>query len=196
MEARGLAPGKKNAADLGAHIVFVDESGFMLIPPVRRTWAPRGQTPIHYCHQLHDRISVISGISVSPINQRLGLYYGLYWDNITQNEICDFLRDLLRHLPGPVIVIWDNGTPHKGRTVRKFLARHKRLHLEALPPYAPELNPDEGVWAQAKSTLANGRPDHLGELWWHLLDIFDELARSPSCLRACVHNSELPSFFD
>lgn len=176
--------------------MFIDESGFLLIPPVRKTWAPRGQTPIHRCHQLHDRISVISGLSVSPSRKRLGLYYSLYLENISQIEVCDFLRYLLQHLRGPVTVIWDNGRPHKGRSIREFLRRYPRLHLEALPPYAPELNPDEGVWSQAKTTLANGRPDNVGELWWHLLDTLDYLAASPSSLRACVHKSELPSFFN
>jgi hypothetical protein len=189
-----VAPDKKNAEDLGAHIVFIDESGFMLIPPVRKTWAPRGQTPIHHCHQLHDRISVISGISVSPSRKRLGLYYSLYQDNITQVEVCDFLRYLLMHLRGAVIVVWDNGRPHKGQMIRDFLRKYPRLHLEAFPPYAPELNPDEGVWSQAKTTLANGRPDNVHELWWHLLDTLDAMTVSPSCLRACVHNSELPLF--
>jgi len=176
--------------------VFIDESGFMLIPPVRKTWAPRGQTPIHHCHQLHDRISVISGLSRSPITKRIGLYYSLYEDNITQLETRDFLRYLLKHLRGQVIVVWDNGPPHKGLKIREFLRQYPRLHLEALPPYAPELNPDEGVWSQTKTTLANGRPDNLAELWWHLLDTLDALVRSPSSLRACVHNSELSSFFD
>ena len=73
---RKLAPGKKNAARLGAHIVFADESGFLLIPSVVRTWAPEGQTPIHRHRQgPRDKISVISGISLSPQRQRLGLYY-------------------------------------------------------------------------------------------------------------------------
>ena len=195
MEARGLAPDKKNAADLGAHLVFIDESGFMLIPPIRKTWGLRGKTPLHPCHQLHDRISVISALTTSPVRKRLGLYFNLYLDNISQAEVRDFLRYLLQHLRGPVIVIWDNGGIHKGKLIREFLRHYPRLHLEALPPYAPELNPDEGVWTQTKNTLANGRPDNVAELWWHLRDTLDALAYNPPSLRACVHNSDLPSFF-
>jgi len=189
-----VAQGKKNAEDLSAHIVFIDESGFMLIPPVRKTWSPRGQTPIVHHHDDHDRISVISGISISPIIKRLGLYYSLYDENITQEQVCDFLRYLLMHLRGPVIVIWDNARPHKGKMIRELCQKFKRLHLEPLPPYAPELNPDEGVWSQAKEELANGRPDTFGDLWWDLLDTLDEIAFSPSCLRACIHKSDLPPF--
>src|SRR5205807_917128 len=75
LEERGVAPGKKNAARLGAHIVFADESGFLLIPTVVRTWAPQGETPIHRHRQgRRDKLSVISGISVSPKRRRLSLY--------------------------------------------------------------------------------------------------------------------------
>ena len=57
MEAQALAAAKKNATRLGAHLVFVDESGFMMIPPVRRTWAPVGKTPIVRHYYRRDRIS-------------------------------------------------------------------------------------------------------------------------------------------
>lgn len=194
METRGLASDKKNAEDLGAHIVFIDESGFMMIPPVQKTWAPRGQTPVIHHHEDHDRISVISGISVSPIRKRLGLYYSLHDGNITKFEVCDFLRYLLRHLRGNVIVVWDNGKPHKGVEIRQLCRKYERLHLEAFPPYAPDLNPDEGVWSQAKKSMANGRPDTFYELWEHLLDTLDDLVVSQSCLKACIHKSEIPPF--
>src|ERR1700740_3530716 len=111
LEEKGLAPGKKNAARLGAHIVFADESGFLLIPNVVRTWAPQGQTPIHRHRQgRRDKISVISGISVSPRQHRLGLYYLLFYDNIGQQEVCIFLRELLRHLRSPLVVLLDNSS--------------------------------------------------------------------------------------
>ena len=71
-----------------------------------KTWSPQGCTPIHYHRQRRrDKVSVISGISVSPRRQRLGLYYQLYFDNIGQEEVCLFLRELLRHLRGQVIVV-------------------------------------------------------------------------------------------
>ena len=189
-----MAPCKKNATRLGAHIVFVDESGFMLIPPVRRTWAPRGQTPVHRHHQEHDRISVISALSVSPSRKKIGLYWRFHLDNIRQPDVCTFLRELLKHLRGHVIVIWDNGKPHKGDQVRDLCSRFKRLRLERLPAYAPELNPDEGVWASLKNSLANGRPDDIGELWQHLSDVIQELRGSQATLRACIYESDLPPF--
>jgi hypothetical protein len=75
--------------------VFADESGFLLIPNVAKTWAPVGQTPIHRHVYRRDKISVISGISVSPKRQRLNLYYYLFYDNIGQEEVCLLCR--MRH---------------------------------------------------------------------------------------------------
>jgi transposase len=189
-----VASNKKNAKRLGAHLVFIDESGFLLIPPVRKTWSPRGLTPTIRYQQLRHRISVISGLSLSPKRNRLGLYFTLKEKNIQQAEICEFLRDLLKHLRGPVVVVWDNSRTHKGDMIKDLCHRFKRLHLERFPPYAPQLNPDEGVWSQAKGALANGRPDNIEELQGRLHEVLKDIMTSPSRLRACIHKSELPPF--
>jgi len=194
MEASGLAPDKKNATRLGAYLVFVDESGFLLIPSVRRTWAPRGQTPRLRYWQRHDRVSAISGLTVSPRRRRLGLYFQLHDDNLHAREACAFVRHLLRHLPGPVIVLWDNGNIHKGPVVRALCAAYPRLRLEAFPAYAPELNPDEGVWTLAKGALANGRPDTREVLRAELLASLFRTRRSQRLLRGCFTQSDLPPF--
>jgi transposase len=177
---------------LGAHIAFIDESGFLLIPPVRKTWGPRGQTPIVRHHQKRDRISAISALSISPKRLACGLYYMLYEKNIQHLEVCRFLQHLLRHLRGPVIVIWDNASIHKGAPIREICRRYPRLHLEGLPPYAPELNPDEGVWSHSKNLLANGRPDTREGLWGELILILEEIKSSPGNLRSCMHRAQLP----
>ena len=189
-----MAAYKKNAARLGAHIVFADESGFMLIPNVVRTWAPAGQTPIYHHRQgRRDKISVISGVSLSPWH-RLNLYYLLFYDNIGQEEVCCFLRELLRHLRGPLIVLLDNSSTHKGAPVEQLQRQHRRLHIEHFPSYAPELNPDEGVWAQAKRELANSCPKDVDELMEDILRSVDGIRSSPERLRACILQSDLPSF--
>jgi transposase len=189
-----VATYKKNAARLGAHIVFADESGFMLIPNVVRTWAPLGQTPIHRHRQgRRDKISVISGISLSP-RHRLDLYYLLFYDNIGQEEVCYFLRELLRHLRGPLIVLLDNSSTHKGDLIEQLQQQHRRLHIEHFPSYAPELNPDEGVWAQAKQELANSCPKDVDELMEDILRSIGGIRSSPEKLRACILQSDLPSF--
>src|SRR5438046_8998560 len=102
LEERGVAPGKKNAARLGAHIVFADESGFLLIPTVVRTWAPQGETPIHRHRQgRRDKLSVISGISVSPKRRRLSLYFILFFEKMSKEAVSVSLRELLGPVSAP-----------------------------------------------------------------------------------------------
>jgi transposase len=194
METIRLASCKKNAARLAAHLVFTDESGFLLIPSLRKTWSPVGQTPILIHRYRHDRISAISGIAVSPKRFHCTLYCQLYEDNIQGEEVAAFLRHLLHQIPGHLVVLLDNGTIHYGDPVQELLARTSRLHLESFPSHAPELNPDEGVWNHLKRTLANGRPDTQAELMDVLADEICRLAASQSLLRGCIQQSELPPF--
>jgi transposase len=194
METICLAPGKKNAARLAAHLVFIDESGFLLIPSVQKTWSPVGQTPVLVHRYSHDRISAISGIAVSLKRFHCTLYCHLYKDNIQGEEVAAFLRQLLRQIRGRLIILLDNGKIHRGDPVHELLSRTSRLHLEPLPPYAPELNPDEGVWNHLKRKLANGRPDTQSELMDVLADEICRLAASQSLLRGCIQQSELPPF--
>jgi len=131
---------------------------------------------------------------VSPQRHRLGLYYLLFLDNIGQQEVCLFLRELLRHLRGPLIVLLDNSSTHQGKPLQKLLQRHSRLHIEHFPSYSPDLNPDEGVWSLAKRELANSCPDDVEELMADILGSIGRIRTSPQKLRGCIVQSELPSF--
>jgi transposase len=148
--------------------MFIDESGFLLSPSVRRTWAPVGQTPVIHHRFANDRISVISGLSLSLTRRHLGLYGLFFRDNIGREEVAVFLHEVLRHLRGHLIALLDNSNTHRGGELTALCQRLPRLHLEYFPAYAPELNPDEGVWGILKAKLANGRPDDLEELERHL----------------------------
>ncbi|MFH0982982.1 MAG: transposase, partial [Planctomycetota bacterium] len=124
-------------------MAFLDESGFLLIPTRRRTWAPEGHTPrIPYSYK-HDRISALAVLTVSPIRRHIGLYARFQQDNFKAMHVAPFLRQLLRHLPGPVMLLWDQGQIHKGPAIRQVLSDNPRLHTEFFPKYAPELNPAE-----------------------------------------------------
>ena len=105
-----------------------------------------------------------------------------------------FLRELLRHLRGPVIVLLDNSSTHQGAPLRKLLCQHPRLSIEHFPSYAPELNPDEGVWSLAKRQLANGRPYDVDELMEDVIRTMEGIRGSRTKLRGCVLQSELPLF--
>lgn len=160
-----------------------------------RTWAPRGSTPLlRYRQGRRDKISVISGISLSPKRHHLGLSYLLFYDNIAQEEVCLFLRELLRQLRGPLIVLLDNSSTHHGGPLARLLRRHPRLHIEHFPAYAPDLNPDEGVWSLAKRELANGCPKDVDELMESIIRAMDDIRGSPAKLWGCILQSDLPLF--
>jgi transposase len=156
-----------------AHLVFLDEAGFMLTPTVRRTLAPRGRTPVLPALQRHDRISVISCVTLSPDAAQPELYFELLPEglNARAEDIVAFLRDLRRELPGAMTVVWDrNNTHSKSKVVQAYLTTQKDLVLEDLPGYAPALNPDEMVWAWLKyGRLCNLAPQDVRELRDHLL---------------------------
>lgn len=162
------------------------------MPNVRKTWAPIGQTPILRHSYRHDRISTISAVTVSSRRRRLGLYFRFHSANITGVEVVGFLRCLLRHLRGPVVLLWDGSPIHKRLIVKDFLRQQRRLYVELFPPYAPELNPDEFVWTKAKCSLSNGAPKDIVELRHQLSRSIYRVRDSQKLLRSCIHASELP----
>ena len=113
-------------------MVFLDESGLLMAPLVRRTWAPRGQTPIlRQRTRSREKVSVIATLTVSPGRQRVGLYAALVVNaNVNAERFVDFLRALTRHVRGPLILIWDRLNVHRSRTVQNYLARHPRMRVE------------------------------------------------------------------
>lgn len=175
--------------------MLIDETGLFLNPTVRRSWALRGRTPVDGGDGGHRRkVSVIGAVSVSPSAHRLGFYFATAVDGyFGPDRVVAFLRDLLKHLRGKVIVLWDGGGNHKGPVIRKFLRRNKRLRLERLPAYAPDLNPVEAVWGWLKwGRLANFVPDDLTTLDEWAIEYLVELKHDPHLLRALWAASELP----
>jgi transposase len=180
----------------GAHLVFLDESGFQLTPSVRRTWAPRGQTPILKAWDRRDRISAISCITVSPKARHLNLYFDLLEDNtnVRAEDIVEFLRKLKMQLGAPMTVIWDDGSVHeRSKLVQAFLAEHPEIKTELLPAYAPEMNPDELIWAWTKygrlGNLAAANTDWLRD---YLITEFSYVRRHPEMLASCIEKTKLP----
>lgn len=139
-------------------MVFLDESGFMLQPLRRRTWAPRGKTPSQDAWDRHDRLSVLGALSLAPWALRIGIYFRLYDHNVRAFEIVEFIQQLHRQLGRPLIVVLDRWSVH--RSAARQLAGYDWLSVEWLPAYAPELNPVEALWNHTKYTdLANFIPD-------------------------------------
>ncbi|MBM3321684.1 MAG: transposase [Candidatus Eisenbacteria bacterium] len=165
-----MAEDIKNAARLRASLVFLDESGLLMAPHLRRTWAPVGESPVFYRRtRSHEKVSAIGAISVSPRRRRVGLYFALLPnENVTAENLIPFLRELQKHLRRPIILLWDRLNVHRAILVRRFLDRTRRIRTEPFPAYAPELNPVEGVWEHLKrNPLAHYAPESAADLWFH-----------------------------
>jgi transposase len=166
---------------IGATIVFVDEAALYLLPAAVSTDAPRGATPVLVETVTHDHLSVISG--VTPEGR---LFVAFHEGSITGREVVRFLRHLERQVPGPLIVIWDGASIHRGQEVKQFLAsgHAARIHLEVLPGYAPELNPDEGIWHTLKDKeLANVACADLNQLRLEAQQAIRRVRRHPKLIR-------------
>jgi transposase len=130
----------------------------MMAPWVRRTWAPKGHTPVLYQKtQSHRKVSIIAAITVPPQRQRIGLYFSLHTNaNIKAHRVVRFLKQLGRDIQKPMLIIWDRFMAHRAKTVKTLIQRRSKLHMAFLPPYAPELNPTEIFWGYLKNnSLAN-----------------------------------------
>lgn len=104
-----------------------------------------------------------------------------------------FLRQLRRHLQGPFTLVWDGNRPHTSKPVREFLARHPEIQVEPLPAYAPDLNPDEGIWTYTKyGRLANYAPHNTRCLRRQLTMELTRLQHQPELLIACFRQTKLP----
>jgi transposase len=128
-------------------LVFVDESGFYLLPAAVRTYAPCGKTPVLRVFQTHDHLSVMSGITPDGL-----LFTMTRYDALNGSDSIRFLKHLHSQIDRKLLVIWDGSPIHRSKEVRTFLANGaaKQIHLERLPAYAPDLNPDEGTWQHLK----------------------------------------------
>jgi transposase len=170
--------------------VLIDETGLMLQPLVRRTWAPRGQTPVMYGWDRHDRLSVLAGLTLAARRNRLGLYFTVHGHNITADELVAFLCGVQRNLRRRLIVVLDRWSVH--RKTARILQDDRRFTFEWLPGYAPDLNPVEHVWSHTKyGDLANYVPADVVELECAVDCSLQETRHAPGMLRSFFHAAEL-----
>ena len=148
-----------------------------------RTWAPKGQTPLLNVPLTHDHLSVMSGITLDG-----RLFLRMQEHAYTAEGVVAFLQALLEQVEGHLTVIWDGAPIHRSRVIQDFLREGaaKRLHLERLPGYAPELNPDEGIWNYLKRVeLANVCCRNLAELAEQVRQAEQRVRDQPEIIRAC-----------
>ena len=189
MEGEALAGAKKGALAEGRTIMFVDQSGFYLLPTVVRTYAPVGQTPILREKLTHDHLSAMSGIT--PEGKLLMLEQERAFKG---EDVVRFLKHALLQVPGKLLIVWDGSPIHRSKAVKEFLkgGASKRIRLEQLPAYAPEINPDEGVWKHLKYTeMKNLCCQSLAELRVELRKAKERLRHKKHVILGCIRQPGL-----
>jgi len=163
-------------------LVFVDEAGFYLLPGVVKTYAPEGQTPVLRAKHTRDHLSVLGGLT--PAGK---VYTLVRQEPLTGLQTVEFLAHLQRVAGDRLLVIWDGSPIHRRAEVTDYVAGSRgRVRVEALPGYAPDLNPwDEGAWHRLKNVelrnLACRDPEELHEEF-HLA--VARLRRRPGLIRS------------
>ena len=184
-----LRRAQKKAVAEGRTILWADESGFYLLPALHRAWAPVGRTPVIRHKLSRERLSAVSAISMTG-----ELYLAAQDHSYKGADIIRFLEQLLEEIPGKLLVIRDGAPIHRSRAVRSRAVKEwlgqgaaRRIRLEQLPGYAPELNPDEGVWRYLKRVeLRNvvcADLEQLGREFWAAVR---RLLSKPYVLRSCI----------
>ena len=187
-----MASHQKGARRRGRSIALIDESGLMLQPVVRRTWSPRGETPIIKSWDRHDRLSAISALTIPPLRRRLGLHFDVQDRNVRWPDVCRFLTSLLSKLRRPLTVVLDRLSAHRGAASRLKARFGDRIEFEWLPAYAPELNPVEHVWGHTKyGDLANYVPEDIDALKGELIDSLERKRGNGDLLRSFFRQAEL-----
>jgi transposase len=176
-------------------LVFVDESGFMMTPTIRRTFAPRGSTPVNKICDPHGRVSVVGAITISPERTFLGFRYQMLGDNVNFRgpSIIEFLKQLRNQLCGPISIVWDQIIIHSSGVVLDYLRTVPETVTEFFPPYSPELNPVDRAWFYLKyDRLPNYAPTTIARLRSTVESEIKRLQHQPDLLRSFIRQSEVP----
>jgi transposase len=182
----GLAAHQKKARRKGAVIVFIDETGFSFQLRTAKTWAPKGHTPVLRRVSKRRQVSTAVGLTLS------GRIYKKHFDHAIHGEdTVELLKHLRRKIQGPMILIWDHLRAHRSGVVKEFLAGHSEIEVEWLPPYAPELNPEEDCHGNVKERMRNALPETEAEIRRQADRGFARLRRRPDLVLGFFHHAGL-----
>jgi transposase len=145
---------RKRAKKLGAMIFFLDEAGFQSDPPLGRTYGLKGHTPVVASSGQRQSVNAISAVNASG-----AFWAATYTGKLDANTFVLFLRNFMKGRRSKVFLVVDGHPAHRANVVKKYILETEgRLELHFLPPYAPDLNPDEFVWNYMKSTGVSKKP--------------------------------------
>ena len=169
--------------------VFIDESGFYLLPAVVRTYGPKGKTPVLFHWSGRDHLSVMGGLTA---NQKI--YTLIRHKSLNGLHSILFLKHLLRLIEGPLLLIWDRSPIHRRAKVKKHIEAlgTKRVEVEELPTYAPDLNPVEWLWKHLKNVeLRNRTCVDLEELHMEFHIAIGHIRKKPKLMKSFFEGAKL-----
>lgn len=150
---------KKYAKKQGAEIFWLDEASIRSDDPLQRTWGEKGKTPVVHTSGQRQSINAISALSNTGV-----FWYHVYNGKFTADKCIECFARLLKGRKKPMIVIVDGHPVHKSKKVMGHIeSLEGKLEIVFLPPYAPDLNPDELVWNQMKNIGTSKKPLKKGE---------------------------------
>jgi len=145
---------RRRAKQSGAKIYFLDEAGFHSDPVLGRTYGLKGHTPVVRTSGQRQSINAISAV-----NAKGGFWYNVYAGKLNAERFVQFLQDFMKGRRERVILVVDGHPSHKAKKVAAYVkSLCGKLELHFLPPYAPDLNPDEFVWSHAKTNGVSKKP--------------------------------------
>ena len=173
--------------------MFEDESGVSLLPSVRATWAPRGQTPVLRHRFGWKRLSLAGALAYEPDGSDAHLVFQFRPGAYNDEALIAFLDDVNQLEQRPIVLIWDGLPSHRSRRMHAWLAAQRSwLWVEPLPGSAPDLNPTEQVWGNLKANeLANRCPDTLGEVTGVAQDGLDRIGTDAELCFAFLQHAGL-----
>src|SRR3989344_1724635 len=153
MDTDRVAETPKKGARLNAAFCFLDESGYSERPVVRRTWGKRGETPVVRSTGSWKNISATGILVTDARMKRVRALCAFTRGSVKKEDTVTTLSHLKQHIKEPIALLWDGLAQHRSKIVREFLAKHRRrfVIVERFPAYAPELNPQEYIWASSKT---------------------------------------------
>ena len=172
--------------------MLIDEGGFTLVSALKRTWAPCGCTPVVQTSlDHHERINLFGALLVSSDGTQIRLSVRSYPGTLSGKQVMEFLKQLLRQVPGEIVLVWDRHPIHQRKAVEQFIKGEKRLHLYWFPVSAPELNPAEFIWTQLTEHTANTAPHDMPELRKNIFTGIAKIRRAQFRLSHCLSASNL-----
>ena len=167
--------------------MFEDEFGLSFSEPVSFTWAPRGQTPVlKRLGKYRREVSTMAALTISG-----KVYKRHFAGSINSEKIIVGLEHVRRYVRKPFILIWDRSRTHRSKRVEQYLLDHPDIHVEFLPAYAPELNPEEFCHGNVKRRIKNAAFSSTAEIRKSVDGGFARLRKRPDLLLGCFHHAGL-----